>query len=225
MAHDLIKIGVKTGDISVSITNASYNQDSSGNKKIVFDINYTAKPIAVGRSLEVVLLYQISAISGISLATNAVGTLDEIKTTVQSSGIKHFEVPIVTNETQVIISAFVWDRAVNALSSLVDKSVTLQVIPLPEQLYMRMVFEDATPIAGKIQSVNFILKIEDVGLLNGWWAQSHFNNSDPNQNFVKLHEDVVTTPDQVLSLAEAKSLMLTLVPYEITPISQVPHES
>jgi len=71
------------------------------------------------------------------------------------------------------------------------------------------------------QTINFVTELQpicDACDINSFWAQSHFKNSDPNQNFVKLHEDVVTSPSQVLSLDEAKALMLTLVPAVIPPL-------
>ena len=95
------------------------------------------------------------------------------------------------------------------------------VIPPPEIIQSKSWISFVFKSAVSNEIINFVAELQpicDACDINSFWAQSHFNNSDPNQNFVKLHEDVVTTPDQVLSLAQAKSLMLTLVPAVIPPL-------
>jgi len=114
--------------------------------------------------------------------------------------------------------------------------IPVETIPIPQiirgNMWMSFVFKSTV----SNQTVNFVTELQpicDACDINSFWAQSHFNNSDPNQNFVKLHEDVVTSPSQVLSLDEAKSLMLTLVPAVIPPLepeipvtpAQIPNNS
>jgi len=121
------------------------------------------------------------------------------------------------------------------------------VIPPPEIIQSKSWISFVFKSAVSNEIINFVAELQpicDACDINSFWAQSHYNNSDPNQNFVKLHEDVVThdnavwsavtdTPTQLLSLAEAKSLMLTLVPAVIPPLepeilvtpAQIPNNS
>lgn len=119
--------------------------------------------------------------------------------------------------------------------TLIDE-ILPSVIPIPEIIqsrsWMSFVFKSA--VSNKI--IKFVTELQpicDACDINSFWAQSHYNNSDPNQNFVKLHEDVVThdnevwsavtgTPTALISLAEAKSLMLTLVPGVISSEPEIP---
>jgi len=123
--------------------------------------------------------------------------------------------------------------------TFIDEDFIDERLPPPvivqSKSWISFVFKSAT----SNEIIDFVVELQpvcDACDINSFWAQSHFNNSDPNQNFVKLHEDVVThdnqpfstvtdTPTRLLSLAEAKSLMLSLIPFEIIQISQVPHES
>jgi len=114
--------------------------------------------------------------------------------------------------------------------------IPVETIPIPQIIRGNMWMSFGFKSAVSNQTIRFVTELQpicDACDINSFWAQSHFNNSDPNQNFVKLHEDVVTTPDQVLSLAQAKSLMLTLVPAVIPPLepeipvtpAQIPNNS
>jgi len=114
--------------------------------------------------------------------------------------------------------------------------VDIPVETIPEITFGKMWMSFGFKSAVSNQTINFVTELQpvcDACDINSFWAQSHFNNSDPNQNFVKLHEDVVTKPSQVLSLDEAKALMLTLVPAVIPPLepeilvtpTQIPHYS
>jgi len=116
------------------------------------------------------------------------------------------------------------DTFVNTLidDTFIDQILppVIPVIPIPEIIQSKTWISFGFKSAVSNQTINFVAELQpvcDACDINSFWAQSHFNNSDPNQNFVKLHEDVVTAPDQVLSLAQAKSLMLTLVPAVTLP--------
>jgi len=114
--------------------------------------------------------------------------------------------------------------------TLIDEVFLDEILPPPvivqSKSWISFVFKSA--VSNKI--IKFVAELQpvcDACDINSFWAQSHYNNSDPNQNFVKLHEDVVThdnavwsagTPTALLSLADAKSLMLTLVPAVIPPL-------
>jgi len=108
---------------------------------------------------------------------------------------------------------------VETISPLIPVDIPVEIIPEITFGKMWMSFGFKSAVSNK--TINFVTELQpicDACDINSFWAQSHFNNSDPNQNFVKIHEDVVTKPSQVLSLDEAKALMLTLVPAVIPPL-------
>jgi len=112
--------------------------------------------------------------------------------------------------------------------TFIDEDFIDERLPPPvivqSKSWMSFGFKSAT----SNEIITFVVELQpvcDACDITHFWIQSHFNNSDPHQNFIKLHDDVVTDPSEVLSLAEAKSLMLSLIPFEIIPINQVPHES
>jgi len=110
---------------------------------------------------------------------------------------------------------------VETIPPLIPVDIPIETIPIPEITFGKMWMSFGFKSAVSNQTINFVTELQpvcDACDINSFWAQSHFNNSDPNQNFVKLHEDVVTRPSQVLSLDEAKALMLTLVPAVIPPL-------
>ena len=101
---------------------------------------------------------------------------------------------------------------INAVGNSPESSNDFKTLGVKlEQLYMRMVFEDATPIAGKIQSVNFILKKEAVGLLNNWWGKNHMINPDPNQNLVKVFQGQADDTLDLVTLQQAKDELLNMI--------------
>ena len=110
---------------------------------------------------------------------------------------------------------------VETIPPLIPVDIPIETIPIPEITFGKMWMSFGFKSAVSNETINFVTELQpvcDACDINSFWAQSHFNNSDPNQNFVKLHEDVVTKPSQVLSLDEAKALMLTLVPAVIPPL-------
>ena len=110
---------------------------------------------------------------------------------------------------------------VETIPPLIPVDIPIETIPIPEITLGKKWMSYGFKSAVSNQTINFVTELQpicDACDINSFWAQSHFKNSDPNQNFVKLHEDVVTSPSQVLSLDEAKALMLTLVPAVIPPL-------
>ena len=110
---------IAIGDVSVSIQNAS-----ATNSLVVFDVNYSAQAIAVG--IQGQLTYNIKTVDNLPLAVK------QVSVTIQSSGIHHFEVPIITTANQILIQVSMFDNNFNPLSFQFDRGVTLQVTPPPE---------------------------------------------------------------------------------------------
>lgn len=201
---------VSVTSVQTQLSNGSYTQDLNGDRNYKFDVNYTINDlngVPVGTKIDMFVRF-----------TRTNGELTNLlqirKTLFSQSGI----IPVLISDSGSLntlpddimrAEVFFWlrDTAI-AISPTVGIELGLVV---EQPVFIRMVFSDATPISGEIQSVSFVLSSEDAGLLNSWWAEFHFNNPDPKQNLIKDFEGVANDTLDLLTLQQAQNELLAML--------------